>query len=244
MHYGLIGFPLGHSFSRNYFTQKFQEEGLQDYSYKNFEIENISLFPDILKNNPDLKGLNVTIPYKEKVIKYLDKLDESAKRVGAVNVIKIENGIVVGFNSDVYGFGESLRTFLSGKQMKALILGSGGASKAVAVALSELNIPYFKVSRSPKQNDLSYAQLVGRIKDFELIINTTPLGTHPNIHQKPDIPYKELSVHHYLFDLIYNPEKSSFLTLGDQYGAKTRNGLEMLRLQAEKSWEIWNSKNF
>lgn len=242
--FGLIGYPLTHSFSKKYFTEKFQQLGLfENYQYELFEIERISSLPEIIKNNPELAGLNVTIPHKLNVIPYLHKMDAAAEKIGAVNVIKItENKKLYGYNSDYYGFKRSLEEFLEGpKQLKALILGNGGATRAVSVALNDMNIQHLIVSRSPKGDIISYAKANKLLKEFKLIINCTPLGTFPNIDTAPDIDYNLLDAGHYLYDLVYNPETTRFMKYGQKSGAKTINGYNMLVYQAEKSWEIWNS---
>lgn len=239
--YGLIGFPLGHSFSKEYFTKKFEKEHL-DCRFENFPISDISLFPSLLTDQPFLKGLCVTIPYKEKVIPFLHKLSPEVAQTGACNSIRIENGKLTGYNTDITGFKESLLKQLQPFHKTALILGTGGASKAVRYVLAELGIPFTVVSRRPQRNELSYASLNREIiKNNLLIINTTPVGTSPNVHLCPDIPYSALGNQHYLFDLIYNPEKTLFLQKGEEAGAAIQNGYEMLIAQAEASWEIWNT---
>lgn len=243
--YGLIGFPLGHSFSRKYFTEKFNKENI-DAEFNNYEIEDIKDFPELLKFNCDIKGLSVTIPHKENIIKHLDFLSPEAKATGAVNSIKVirkEGKIYTkGFNTDIHGFKQSLIPFLGKYKegLKALILGTGGAAKAVAYALRECNIDYRYVSRKPTKNELAYTQVEKHIAEYHLIINTTPLGMHPNIDSCPDIPYDRLNEDYYLFDLTYNPELTTFLSKGKERGAKTMNGLDMLHLQAERSWQLWN----
>ncbi|WP_298546568.1 shikimate dehydrogenase [uncultured Aquimarina sp.] len=238
--YGLLGRDIGYSFSRNYFSNKFSKENLK-CQYQNFDLQTIGELKNIIQQT-DVKGMNVTIPYKEEVISYLDTLDPIAKEIGAVNVIKFEsNGKLTGYNSDYYGFTESLKPLLNETIKKALILGTGGASKAIAYALNNLNIEHVFVSRNPDFKELSYNDLdEDIIKDFKLIINCTPLGTHPNTENYPDIPYEYLGKNHVLYDLIYNPEETTFMKKGKQKGATTSNGLNMLVLQAEKSWEIWN----
>ena len=240
---GLIGFPLEHSFSQTYFSEKFFREGRKDCSYETFAIENISLLPSLLQKHPELSGLNVTIPYKERVIRYLNTMTEEAKMLGAVNTIKIENGILRGFNTDVFGFMHSLKPLLKEQHRKALVLGTGGAAKAVAYVLTQLKIEYQLVSRSlGDKRELSYQTLSEDIvEEHKLIVNTTPLGMQPDVLSFPDIPYEALSSKHLLYDLVYNPEKSIFLIKGQQQGAEIKNGLEMLYLQAEKSWEIWTA---
>ena len=239
--FGLIGYPLGHSFSRQYFSEKFKNEKLEDHVYENFELKSIDEFPGLINSHPDLQGLNVTIPYKEQVIPFLDELDETAARVGAVNVIHIRNGKTQGYNSDLYGFRESLLPVLSEIPSKALVLGTGGASKAVRVALTELGIQPVLVSRNPGSEQISYEDLKGQLHLYGLIVNTTPLGTFPKVDNAPAIPYEEIVNAHCLFDLVYNPELSLFLQKGWEMGATVKNGLEMLELQADRSWEIWHS---
>ncbi|MBC7747157.1 MAG: shikimate dehydrogenase [Methylotenera sp.] len=241
--FGLIGFPLTHSFSKKYFSAKFEKENISDCAYENYEILEIEQFTSIIKNNPDLKGLNVTIPYKQQVLPYLDSLDVSAEFVGAVNVIKIgSDKKLKGYNSDYYGFLESLKRMLPEKfSLKALILGTGGAAKAVEGALKTLKIEYQYVSRQ-KDGILSYAQLTKEvIEDHKLIINTSPLGMSPKTDTFPDIDYSFIGQGHFLFDLVYNPEVTLFMQKGIDQGASVKNGLEMLHLQAEEAWKIWNS---
>ncbi len=240
--YGLVGFPLGHSFSKRYFENKFQQEGVEA-KFLNFEMQDIAEFPQMLEQNPNLRGLSVTIPHKEKIIPFLDEIDSSAKAIGAVNSVKITGeGKTIGYNTDYYGFGKSLDAFLPEAEYKALILGSGGASKAVAYALNLRNIPYQIVSRTAGERRCSYAELNAEIvKEYHLIINTTPLGTFPNNETFPDIPYHFLTSEHFLFDLVYNPEETTFMSKGKQHGANVKNGYEMLVYQAERSWELWNA---
>lgn len=243
--YGLIGYPLGHSFSKHYFEDKFEREA-KDAVFLNFEIENIITFPELLRNNPNLKGLSVTIPHKEAVIPYLDTLDEAAKQIGAVNSIKINlrNGKVFtkGYNTDFYGFGESLDAFLNNKDCEALILGTGGAAKAIAYALEQRKIAYQFVSRNPQKGQCYYEELDKKsLQKYKLIVNTTPLGTFPNISSAPAIPYQFLTSEHYLFDLVYNPAETVFIQKGKEQEAKVCNGYAMLCYQAERSWEVWNS---
>lgn len=245
--YGLIGFPLKHSFSRKFFTEKFNRENI-DAEYLNFEISSIVEFPEIIANNPELRGLNVTIPYKEKVISFLDKLDPQAKEIGAVNVIKVErltDGkiILTGYNSDLVGFQNSISPFIDLKiHKKALILGTGGASKAVRCGLQNLGISTKYVSRKSNENVLTYADLDEKImEEYKVIVNSTPLGTFPNVDDAADIPYHLLDKDHLLFDLVYNPEETKFLRLGKNNGAQIKNGAQMLELQAIAAWNIWNS---
>lgn len=242
--YGLIGYPLSHSFSKKYFTEKFEKESIKDSKYEMFEIKDIAEIVNIVKNNPNLKGLNVTIPYKEAVIKYLDKVDDSVKKIKAVNVIKIDSqGKMTGYNTDYHGFKNSLIKFIppAYAELKALVLGSGGAAKAVKAALEDLNITFKTVSRKREGNNLSYEEVNKTVTDeYKLIINTTPLGMYPNIKDSPFLPYTSFTPEHFLFDLVYNPQETLFLIKGKARGARTKGGLEMLYLQAEKAWEIWN----
>ncbi|MBP9792938.1 MAG: shikimate dehydrogenase [Flavobacterium sp.] len=241
---GLVGKNIGYSFSRNYFTQKFTKEGINHaFSYENFDIPSIQDFPEIIKNNPELIGLNVTIPYKEAIIPFLDELSENAKQIGAVNTIKIfPNGKLLGDNTDYFGFIKSLQPLLKSHHKKALILGTGGAAKAVAFGLHQLDIDFTFVSRIVNENTMGYEDLDEKtMTDFQIIINGTPLGTFPNTEVYPDIPYQYLNNNHIVYDLIYNPEKTTFLNNAAEKGAVIKNGHEMLVLQAEKAWEIWNS---
>ncbi|NDV44457.1 shikimate dehydrogenase family protein [Flagellimonas sediminis] len=239
--FGLLGRNISYSFSQGYFTQKFKDLGLSNYSYENFDIQKIEELKHILLQE-NLRGFNVTIPYKEEVIPYLDVLDTEVEKIGAVNTIKITEKGLKGFNTDAFGFQKSLEPLLKPHHTKALILGTGGASKAVRFVLDQLGITNTYVSRRHKAGQLSYEELdQAIIEDHTLIINCTPLGTHPNISEKPDIPYAFISEKHLLYDLIYNPEKTIFLSLGEAHGANICNGLQMLKLQAEKAWEIWNT---
>jgi len=250
--FGLIGFPLSHSFSQKYFTEKFKREHITDCEFENFSIENISDFSDLIKSNSTIFGLSVTIPHKQSVMKFLDALDSKAWQVGAVNCIKVsENngnkGYLTGFNTDVFGFEKSLIPLLKSHHTHALILGTGGASKAVAYILDESKIKFSYVSRLMNPNKLSpktisYSDLNAQIiSESSLIINATPLGMFPDISSCPDIPYELLTSKHLLYDLNYNPEETLFLKKGKAKGAKIKNGLEMLHLQAEEAWKIWNS---
>lgn len=241
--FGLIGKKLSHSFSQAYFSKKFKELDLPDHIYDLYEIPSIENIEGILKDSK-LIGLNVTVPYKEEVIPFLDSLDQSAQRIGAVNVIKVcSDGCIKGYNSDYYGFKQSLEAWLpASKKMQAFILGSGGASKAVKIALEDLNISYKIVSRTPKDNEIDYSVLKSQFAEYQLIINTSPLGMSPDIESCPNISYELLDSNYYLYDLVYNPETTLFLKKGLAKGAKIKNGLEMLHLQAEESWSIWNSK--
>ncbi|MCK0190243.1 shikimate dehydrogenase [Arenibacter sp. F20364] len=240
--FGLIGKNISYSFSRGYFTKKFSEMGLKRHSYENFDMERIDMFKDLLEPNGNIKGFNVTIPYKEQIMPFLSKIDPEAQAIGAVNTIKINGNKTEGFNTDAYGFQKSIEPYLKEHHKKALILGTGGASKAVAFVLNKLGISHKFVSRNPKDNQLNYTDLNQEVLlQHTVIINCTPLGTYPNIQDKPDIPYNFITSHHLLFDLIYNPEKTAFLLAGEQHGGKISNGSKMLQFQAEKSWEIWNS---
>ncbi len=245
--FGLIGYPLSHSFSVKYFAEKFNKENITNCVYQNFEIPTIDDFPQIISNNPNLFGLNVTIPYKEKVIPFLDELSLEAKNIGAVNTIQIirNNGKIklVGHNTDCYGFHQSLKPLLQANHHKALILGTGGAAKAVEYVLKNLGLEVLYVSRNPeKNNELNYADLEGDVfKKFKVIVNSTPLGMYPNINDCPDLPYELIEKDNLLYDLIYNPAETKFMKEGAKKGAAVQNGLSMLQLQAEKAWEIWNS---
>jgi len=242
--FGLIGKSLRHSFSKGYFREKFQKEG-SDHSYENFELESIADFPNLLSQNPDIKGLNVTIPNKESIIPYLDDLDPVAREIGAVNTVLISEGRTKGFNTDVIGFKNSLKPFLKHGMEKALILGTGGASKAVAYVLKNLGINCFFVSREPGDAKTLAYELLNReaMKQFRLIVNTTPLGTFPDIDEFPKIPYEYLTTDHLLYDLIYNPSETVFMKKGMEMGATTLNGLGMLKSQAEASYKIWLSES-
>ena len=240
--YGLIGFPLTHSFSVSYFADKFAKENFTDCVYRNFPIESIEELPDLIRNET-LSGFNISIPYKEAVIEYLDDIDPTAEAIDAVNCVKINNGKLTGYNTDVFGFRESLKRYIGDKKPKALILGTGGSSKAVSHALTELDIPFSFVSRRKKAEWYTYNDITEDvIQTHHLIINTTPLGMFPNTDASALVPYSFLTPEHYLYDLIYNPVQTMFLKQGDEYGAQTKNGLEMLHLQAEKNWAIWDSK--
>ncbi len=240
--FGLIGYPLTHTFSPSYFSEKFFREGIEDSSYHAFPLQNIEEFCDLLQNTPHLKGLNVTIPYKEAILPFLDEISEEAQAVGAVNTIHIgKDGKKKGFNTDVYGFETSLKPLLKPHHQKALVLGTGGAAKAIVYVLQKLGISSRLVSRKPSKNQLGYEDIdAATMNTHHLIVNTTPLGMAPKIHDFPEIPYQFVSEKHLFFDLIYNPEKTIFLIKGKLKGADFKNGLEMLYLQAERSWEIWN----
>jgi len=240
--FGLIGFPLTHSFSEDYFGKKFKREGITDHRYDLFSLESIEGIISVLGEIENLKGLNVTIPYKEKVIPYLYELSPESAEIGAVNTIKIIEGKLYGFNTDVFGFEISLLKLLNKNKVNALVLGTGGASKAIQYVLRKNKIKFKVVSRNPIKGDLIYENLdVKVIENHHLIINTTPLGTFPKTESCPQIPYEYLTSKHYLYDLVYNPEKSLFLRRGEESGAMIKNGLEMLELQAERAWEIWKN---
>ena len=242
--YGLLGYPLGHSFSRNYFNQKFEAEKI-DAEYLNFEIPDIKEIKNVIKENPELNGLNVTIPYKEQVIPYLDEMDDDARQIGAVNVIKFSKGLfgktkLKGYNSDIIGFKRSIEPILNETHKRALILGTGGASKAVYHGLKQLGISATFVSRTQKDFCITYDEITpGTMESYTLIVNTTPLGMFPNIDACPNIPYDMLTPNHVLYDLLYNPDETLFMKKGKEKGAVVKNGLEMLLLQAFAAWEIW-----
>ena len=242
--YGLLGYPLGHSFSRNYFNQKFEAEKI-DAEYLNFEIPEIKEIKNVIKENPELNGLNVTIPYKEQVIPYLDDLDEDARLIGAVNVIKFSKGLfgkvkLKGYNSDIIGFKQSIEPLLKEHHRKALILGTGGASKAVFQGLKQLGVASTFVSRKAKEYCITYEEITPKaMEQYTVIVNTTPLGMYPNVNACPDIPYDLLTSDHLLYDLLYNPDETLFMRKGKEKGAVVKNGLEMLLLQAFAAWEIW-----
>ena len=240
---GLLGKNISYSFSRSYFKEKFEKEGITDTIYDNFDIASINSFPSIIKNTKGLKGMNVTIPYKEEVIQHLDKLNKKAAEIGAVNTIKItKKGKLVGYNTDCYGFKKSIKPHLKPHHKKALILGTGGASKAIAYTFKELSIDFQYVSRRMSEGiGYTYETLTQEdIQENLVIINCTPLGTFPNVDDCPNIPYEGITNKHILFDLIYNPEETKFLKQGKEKGAITINGLKMLELQAEKAWSIWD----
>jgi shikimate dehydrogenase len=238
--YGLIGHPLKHSQSRFYFNEKFEHEGL-DCRYQHFDLKSIEEIHEVMKTYPDLCGFNVTIPYKEAIIPLLDEIDPTAKEVGAVHVVTIQNGRLKGYNTDVYGFSQLLERALKGKEVEhALVLGTGGASKAVRYVLKQKNIPFSAVSRSPEKGDFTYETLTDEIlHQNHLIINTTPLGMAPKFDDFPDLHYQALSNKHILIDLIYNPKETAFMELGRTWGAKVYNGWQMFEEQAKKTWEIF-----
>ncbi len=239
--YGLIGYPLSHSFSKKYFTERFEREGLTNYRYELFPIATISELKKVLQQQKELVGLNVTIPYKEQVLSFLNEMDEVVKRIKACNCIRIVDGKLKGFNTDVTGFEISLKTHLKPPHKKALILGTRGSSKAVEFVLEKLRITFKYVSRKASSGIYSYEQLTPSIiADYQLIINTTPVGMYPDINIAPRIPYEAITPDHYLFDLVYNPEKTLFLKKGEERGAAVKNGFDMLLIQADESWKIWN----
>ena len=242
--FGLLGYPLGHSFSKNFFNEKFHSEGI-DAEYLNFEIPSITEIQSVLLGNPELSGLNVTIPYKEQVIPYLDEIDPDAAAIGAVNVIRIirQKGKVKlkGYNSDIIGFMESIEPLLESHHKKALILGTGGSSKAIFHGLKKLGIEAKFVSRTPKQGMFTYEDLTSEVMDeYKVIVNCTPVGMYPRADEYPNIPYQYITPNHLLYDLLYNPNTTLFMKKGADKGAVTKNGLEMLLLQAFASWDIWN----
>ena len=242
---GLIGYPLTHSFSKKYFADKFAAANITDFNYELFEIEQITDLPNLIAQTPNLLGLNVTIPYKVQVLPYLDEIDAEAAKVGAVNTIKFEQGKLKGYNTDIYGFENSLLDLLKSStkplhQLKALVLGTGGASKAVVHVLDKLGIFSQLVSRSNKSGVITYDSLdATKFKDHNIVINTTPLGTYPNIETCPSLPYDAITPYHYFYDLVYNPAEPIFLKNAKQAGASIKNGSDMLVLQAEKAWSIW-----
>jgi shikimate dehydrogenase len=240
MQFGLLGKSLKHSFSKKYFAEKFINLGLNDYTYSNFELSAIDQFEQLNQSFPHLYGLNVTIPYKTAIIPYLLKLDDKAREINAVNTLKKTKKGWVGFNTDWYGFTESLTPLLSSHHRKALILGTGGASNAIQVGLQSLNISSVKVSRNPTVDEISYEQASEQLNDYMIVVNTTPAGTFPDVKDKPPLNLRLVGSHHLFYDLIYNPEKTALLSLAESKGATIKNGHEMLVLQAEKSWQIWN----
>lgn len=241
--FGLIGYPLSHSFSKPYFEEKFKELGLTDHSFDTFELKDISEFPGLIRKEKDLVGLSVTIPHKETVIQYLDELDEVAKEIGAVNCIRIRDSKLKGFNTDAVGFRQSLRPFLDSNHSKALVFGTGGASKAIAYVLHELDIPFWFVSRKKSDDHtLTYSDLTPEIiSSCKLLVNCTPVGMWPNDNDPLPIPYEGITAEHLCYDLIYNPADTVFLKRAKEKGALVSNGHNMLIFQAEEAWRIWNS---
>ncbi len=242
--YGLIGYPLGHSFSQRYFTEKFEREGIAGCTYENFPIESIDRLDEVLERHPDLCGFNVTIPYKERIIPRLRSMAEEARKIGAVNCVRVTPEGLVGHNTDAYGFRTSLLKLLDGAHPeRALVLGTGGASKAVKYVLEQLGIPFDVVSRKASAGNFTYDELTSEtVRTRRLIVNATPLGTFPKTDECPDIPYEAIGETHFLFDLVYNPPLTEFLRRGRQQGAAVANGYDMLVGQAEKAWSIWNGK--
>jgi len=239
--FGLIGYPLTHSFSKDYFAEKFKREGVEDCRYENFQLSNITELSRTIDDYPELEGLNVTIPYKESVLSFLDGKNELVKETGACNCIKIVNGKLTGFNTDVIGFEKSLLSKLQPQHKNALILGTGGAAKAVEFVLSKNKIHYTCVSRKYSENSVAYEQLTpAMMEENKLIINTTPVGMYPNVNEILPLPFGAVTPQHFLFDLVYNPAKTLFLKKGEERGATVQNGYQMLVYQAEESWTIWN----
>ena len=246
--YGLIGYPLGHSFSISYFNQKFADEGI-NAKYMNFEIPSIDELPEVIAKHPELRGLNVTIPYKEKVMDFLDSISPEARAIGAVNVIRVTHSgnktLLKGFNSDVIGFTQSIEPMLDKKwHKKALILGTGGASKAINYGLKSLGIEPVFVSRYERPGTIQYDKITPEVvKEYNVIVNCTPLGMYPKTEECPQLPYEAMDNHTILYDLIYNPDQTLFMRKGAEHGADVKNGLEMLLLQAFASWEFWHGKD-
>jgi shikimate dehydrogenase len=246
--FGLIGYPLGHSFSKKYFTDKFHNENITDCLYENYPLQHLNDFKKLIADESDLCGLNVTIPYKSEIIRYLDKIEPEAREIGAVNVLKLKrdegNIKLYGYNSDITGIRDSLSHFLLGNVRNAIILGTGGSSRAVCYVLKKAGIDVTFISRERKPDILSYTDISQKLMDNTgLIVNTTPIGMFPDIESRPDIKYELLDSKHILFDLVYNPELTSFLKEGREHGCTIINGLKMLHSQAEKSWEIWNDES-
>ncbi len=242
--FGLIGYPLGHSFSKQYFTEKFEKEGIKDCRFESFPIASINEFPELLKTNPDLKGLSITIPYKEKVLAFVDEVSPEVISIGATNSIKIRNGKLTAFNTDITGFEKSFARLLQPHHKKALVLGTGGASKAVQYVLRKLAIDFLVVTRNENAvpGFIHYAQIdENKMSGYSCIINCSPVGMHPNEKEAPAIPYQFINPRHYLYDLVYKPAKTIFLLEGEKRGAVIENGYDMLLMQAEESWRIWNS---
>lgn len=244
--YGIIGYPLGHSFSPEFFNEKFKNEGI-DAVYERYELSQIDLLPEIIASNPELCGLNVTIPYKQQIMQYLDELSEEAREIGAVNVVKVthngKNVHLKGFNSDVIGFSRSIEPLLEKHHKKALILGTGGAAQAIDYGLKQLGLETIKVSRYERPDTIQYDKITPDvIKEYKVIINCTPIGMYPNTEECPNLPYEAMDSQHLLYDLIYNPDTTLFMKKGMERGAVVKNGLEMLLLQAYASWEFWHEK--
>jgi len=243
--FGLIGYPLGHSFSQKYFAAKFSEENIAGCSYDNFPLSSLDSFPDLIASNPDICGLNVTIPYKADILKYVDETDHIVREIGAANVLKIRRegrkSRIYAYNSDVVGIRDSVLSSFTGRQGNALILGTGGGSKAVSWTLKNMGFKVLMVSRTKREGILGYEEINAKLlEDTDLIVNATPLGMFPDIESKPDIDFSLLDKRHTLFDLVYNPEFTMFLKMGKERGCKIITGLKMFYSQAERSWEIWN----
>ena len=238
--YGIIGNPLGHSFSKGFFTEKFAREDI-DAEYLNFQIPEIGKLTEVLQENPELRGINVTLPYKTEVIPFLDELSDEAREIGAVNVVQIRNGHLKGFNSDIIGFTRSIQPLLKPHHRKALILGTGGASRAIRVGLTRLGLEWKYVSRTPREGMITYEDITAEtLREYEVIVNCSPVGMFPKVDECPAIPYEFLTQDNLLYDLVYNPENTLFMKKGALQGAVVKNGLEMLHLQAIASWEFWN----
>lgn len=240
--FGLIGYPLGHSFSKKYFSEKFEKEQIEDCQYELYEISQVGELKKILQDNPELEGINVTIPYKQDVIGMMDDLDEACAEIGAVNCIQLKNGRLKGYNTDYIGFRDSLINWL-GKVPNALVLGTGGASKAVKQAFRDLGVEFLAVSRTAGENVITYADLGADpsiLQQYKLIVNTTPLGTYPEVEGMPAIPIEQLGPDHFIYDLVYNPSETSLMKAGISRGGSAKNGMEMLVLQAEAAWQLWN----
>ena len=238
--YGIIGNPLGHSFSKGFFTEKFAREDI-DAEYLNFQIPEIGKLTEVLQENPELRGINVTLPYKTEVIPFLDELSDEAREIGAVNVVQIRNGHLKGFNSDIIGFTRSIQPLLKPHHRKALILGTGGASRAIRVGLTRLGLEWKYVSRTPREGMFTYEDITAEtLREYEVIVNCSPVGMFPKVDECPAIPYEFLTQDNLLYDLVYNPENTLFMKKGALQGAVVKNGLEMLHLQAIASWEFWN----
>lgn len=246
--FGLIGYPLGHSFSKKFFTEKFERENIVNCTYDNFPLESIGEFPDLINSVPELEGLNVTIPYKTTVIKHLDSVEKEASDIGAVNVIKLKRSagriVTLGFNSDITGIKDSIRHVVNDIK-QAMVLGTGGSSRSVCYVLEQSGIKVIRVSRKSGNGAITYSEITpGMLEQTDLIVNTTPLGMFPDTHSKPDISYRHLEQRHILFDLVYNPEITAFLYEGQKRGCTIIKGIEMLWSQAERSWLIWNDDNY
>lgn len=240
--FGLLGYPLSHSFSQKYFTEKFARLGLTDCVYENFSLPDIAALSDVLQSKKDLRGFNITIPYKKQVLAFVDEVSPVVKAIGACNCVNIKDGKRIGHNTDVVGFEQSLRPFLKAHHTRALVLGTGGASAAVVYVLQQLGIAVQYVSRTASEQAIAYEQVdEALLSSHHLIVNTTPLGMYPNVEECPPLPYQYLTPLHHLYDLIYNPTETRFLANGKARGASVQNGQEMLVLQAEESWRIWNS---